>query len=81
MTMASEEATNSTVRQAMDQGRQAADTASKALKDGYQAAQQYVQEKGRDFDLRGFVRREPWIAVAAAFAIGYIAAQLVRRVS
>lgn len=79
--MAAEDAANSTVRQATDQGGQAADTASKALKDGYQAAQQYVQGKGLDFDLRGFVRREPWIAVAAAFAIGYVAAQIVRRVS
>ena len=49
-------------------------------KDGYEAAQQYVQE-GLDFDLRDFVRREPWIAIAAAFAVGYVAAQIIRRVS
>jgi ElaB/YqjD/DUF883 family membrane-anchored ribosome-binding protein len=79
--MALEDAANSTVRQAMDQGRQAAETASAAVKDGYQAAQQYVQEKGLDFDFRDFVRREPWIAIAAAFAIGYVAAQIIRRVS
>jgi ElaB/YqjD/DUF883 family membrane-anchored ribosome-binding protein len=79
--MAFEDVANSTVRQAMDQGRQAAETASQAIKDGYQAAQEYVQEKGLDFDLRDFVRREPWIAIAAAFAIGYVAAQIVRRVS
>jgi ElaB/YqjD/DUF883 family membrane-anchored ribosome-binding protein len=79
--MASEDVANSTVRQAMDQGRQAAETAGQAVKDGYQAAQQYVREKGLDFDLRDFVRREPWIAVAGAFAIGYVAAQIIRRVS
>jgi ElaB/YqjD/DUF883 family membrane-anchored ribosome-binding protein len=79
--MALEDVASSTVRQAMDQGRQAAETASQALKDGYQAAQQYAQDKGLDFDLREFVRREPWIAIAAAFAIGYVAAQIVRRVS
>ena len=64
----------------MDQGRQAAETASQAIRGGYEAAQEYVQE-GLDFDLRDFVRREPWIAIAAAFAVGYVAAQIIRRVS
>jgi ElaB/YqjD/DUF883 family membrane-anchored ribosome-binding protein len=79
--MASEDTANSAARHAMDQGRQAAETASQAIKYGYEAAQQYVQEKGLDFDLRDFVRREPWIAIAAAFAVGYVAAQIIRRVS
>ena len=79
--MAYEDTANSTVRNAMDQGRQAADVAGQAVKDGYQAAQKYVQDKGIDLDLRDFVRREPWIALAAAFAIGYVAAQIVRRVA
>jgi hypothetical protein len=79
--MAYEDAANSAVRQAMDQGRQAADVAGQVVKDGYQAAQKYVQDKGLDLDLRDFVRREPWIAIAAAFAIGYVAAQIVRRVA
>ena len=79
--MTFEDTANSTVRTAMDQGRQAADTASQAVKDGYDAAQQYVKDKGMDLDLRDFVRREPWLAIAAAFAVGYFAAQIVRRVS
>jgi len=79
--MSYEDTANSTVRQAMDQGRQAADVAGQAVKDGYEAAQKYVQDKGLDLDLRDFVRREPWIALAAAFAIGYVAAQIVRRVA
>jgi ElaB/YqjD/DUF883 family membrane-anchored ribosome-binding protein len=65
----------------MDQGRQAADNASHAVKDGYDTAQQYIKDKAVDLDLTGFVRREPWLAIAAAFAIGYVAAQIVRRVS
>jgi len=65
----------------MDQGCQAADKASQAVKDGYDAAQQFVKDKGVDLDLRDFVRREPWLAIAAAFAVGYVAAQIVRRVS
>jgi|SRR6266436_4047726 len=32
-------------------------------------------------DLREFVRREPWVAVAAAFAVGYVVARVMRRVS
>jgi ElaB/YqjD/DUF883 family membrane-anchored ribosome-binding protein len=76
-----EETANPTVRTAMDQGRQAADKATQAVKDSYDAAQQFVKDKEIDLDLREFVRREPWIAIAAAFAVGYIAAQIVRRVS
>jgi hypothetical protein len=65
----------------MDHGRQAAETASQTVKDGYQAAQQYAHDKGLDFDIGAFVRREPWIAIAGAFAIGYVAAQIVRRIT
>jgi ElaB/YqjD/DUF883 family membrane-anchored ribosome-binding protein len=65
----------------MDQGRQAADKASDAIKDGYDAAQQYVKDKGINLNLGEFVRREPWLAIAAAFAVGYAVAQIVRRVS
>lgn len=79
--MTFEDTANATVRTAMDQGRQAADVASQAVKDSYDAAQQYVKDKGIDFDLRDFVRREPWFAIAAAFAVGYFAAQIIRRVS
>ena len=79
--MTIEEAANSTIKQTMEQGRQAADKASQALKDSYGAARQYVQDSGLASDLREFARREPWLAVAAAFAIGYFAARLVSRVS
>jgi ElaB/YqjD/DUF883 family membrane-anchored ribosome-binding protein len=79
--MTFEDTANSSINSAIDQGRQAADKASQAVKDGYDAAQQYVKDKGMDLDLREFVRREPWLAIAAAFAVGYVAAQIVRRVS
>jgi ElaB/YqjD/DUF883 family membrane-anchored ribosome-binding protein len=79
--MTLEDTADSSVRSAMDQGRQAADSASHAVKDGYDAAQQYIKDKAVDLDLTGFVRREPWLAIAAAFTIGYVAAQIVRRVS
>jgi ElaB/YqjD/DUF883 family membrane-anchored ribosome-binding protein len=79
--MAFEDTINSSAHSAIDQGRDAADRAADALKDGYDAAQQYVQDRVGDFDLREFVRREPWIAIAAAFAVGYVVAQIVKRVS
>jgi ElaB/YqjD/DUF883 family membrane-anchored ribosome-binding protein len=79
--MTLEETANSSMRSAMDQGSQAADKAGQAVKDGYDAAQQFVQDRVGDFDLRDFVRREPWLAIAAAFAVGYVVAQIVKRVS
>jgi len=79
--MTFEDTANSTVRSAMDQGRQAADKAGQVIQDGYEAAQQYVKDKGVELDLREMVRSEPWFAIAAAFAVGYVVAQIVRRVS
>ena len=79
--MTLEDTANATVRTAIDQGRQAADKASQVIQDGYDAAQQYAKDKGLELDLRELVRREPWFAIAAAFAVGYVIAQVVRRVS
>ena len=79
--MAVENSAESTVREAIDQGRQTAEKAARALKGGYDAAQGYVKDRGFSLDLVEFVRREPWLALAAAFAIGYVAAQIMRRAS
>jgi ElaB/YqjD/DUF883 family membrane-anchored ribosome-binding protein len=79
--MTLEETADSTVQTATDQARQAADIATQVIKDSYDAAQQFAKNKGIDLDLREFVRREPWLAIAAAFAVGYFAARIVRRVS
>jgi hypothetical protein len=60
-------------------GRQAAEQ-------GYETVKEYAG-KGigaagdLSADLREFVRREPWIALVAAFAVGYMAARFARRVS
>jgi ElaB/YqjD/DUF883 family membrane-anchored ribosome-binding protein len=78
--MANEDSVNSTVQQAMDQGRNIADKASETVKEGYKAAQQYAQDN-LSVDVADFVRREPWMAITAAFAIGYVAAQMIRRTS
>ncbi len=79
--MAYEDEAKSTVQQAMDQGRDVAEKAGQTVKDGYKAAQQYAEDKGLSLDVGDFVRREPWLAITAAFSIGYVAARIIRRVS
>jgi ElaB/YqjD/DUF883 family membrane-anchored ribosome-binding protein len=72
-----------------DSIRRAADKVSQSAKEGLKtaqhladAAQDYIQDSGlADLNLREFVKREPWIALGAAFAIGYAAARLMRRLS
>lgn len=57
-----------------------------ALEEGYERAREYG-ERSLDYvgqagqGLTEFVRREPLIAVAGAFLVGYLAAQILRRVS
>ena len=79
--MGVEQAADSTVKQAMDQGLKVADKASQTVKEGYKAAQQFAEDKGLNLDLGKFVRSEPWLAVAIAFAIGCAVTSVVRRVS
>jgi hypothetical protein len=56
----------------------------KALEEGLQEARDYG-EKSLDYlaQVRGglidFVKREPLLAVGAAFLVGYVAAQMVKR--
>ena len=81
------------VRGAAEKGgetyRKAADKVNQSAKEGIKTAQQfadtaqkYVQDSGlADLDLRDFVTREPWIALGVAFAVGYVAAQVLRRIS
>jgi ElaB/YqjD/DUF883 family membrane-anchored ribosome-binding protein len=69
-----------------DAARQYAGTAREYANQGYDAAREYASAgmdvAGRVGDnLTDFVRNEPWIAVAAAFAVGYVAARMLRRLS
>lgn len=78
-----------TISQAGDQASRAAqavrDTGKRALSSAaFEATRDYVERgrgalSGASDSLTGFVRREPWLAVAAAFVVGYVAAQVVRR--
>jgi ElaB/YqjD/DUF883 family membrane-anchored ribosome-binding protein len=79
--MAYEDTARSTVQEATDQGRNAAEQATRTVKDGYKAARQYAEDQGLNIDVDDFVRRQPWLAVAAAVAIGFVAAQMFRRIA
>jgi ElaB/YqjD/DUF883 family membrane-anchored ribosome-binding protein len=70
-----------------------ADMAGEYADKGYNAAREYTAtaresaNAGVDVaarmsgNLSEFVRNEPWIAIAAACAIGYVAARIMRRLS
>jgi hypothetical protein len=51
----------------------------------YEAATEYAREGGEFATqiitrVAGFVQREPWLAMGCAFALGYVTAQLIKRV-
>jgi ElaB/YqjD/DUF883 family membrane-anchored ribosome-binding protein len=64
----------------------AKDIGSEAIDKGYDRAQEYAS-KGMDHageiseELAEFARRQPWTALAVAFAIGYVAGQALRKLS
>jgi len=51
-----------------------------ALQGGVDAVQKFARETTMD-DVREFVRSEPWAAVAIAFGVGYLMAQVFKRVA
>lgn len=70
------------IRMAADKINRSAKEGLRTVKQFADAAQQYVQDSGlADIDLREIVERDPWIALGAAFAVGFLAAQLMRRLS
>ena len=71
---------------AADSAKQAAAGAADTLNAAKEQARDYA---GRGLEYAGdyserfaeFVQREPWMAMAGAFIVGYAAAQLLRRAS
>jgi ElaB/YqjD/DUF883 family membrane-anchored ribosome-binding protein len=69
---------------ASDAIRKAAETGEGVVEKGYESAREFA-DTGLDYvgDLTervsDFVKRDPWIAVAGAFVIGYVTAHLLRR--
>lgn len=62
-----------TVREATGTQDSVSETMTRRFNDGTAAAKQAVGTAV------GFVQEQPWIAVAGAFVLGYITAQLVKR--
>jgi ElaB/YqjD/DUF883 family membrane-anchored ribosome-binding protein len=77
---------NETLDTARDMGRDAMDKGREAIDKGYDTARDYVS-KGADYagevsdSLTDFVQRQPWLALAGAFIVGYVAAKALRQVS
>jgi hypothetical protein len=72
-----------TARETVDRTK---DYAQRAVGQGYESARQYASNGiayASDMGdvIADFVKREPWIAMAGAFLIGYAAAQIFRRVA
>jgi len=61
-----------------------ADGLNQTVQQGYEAMREYT-DKAADLagsvssNLRDFTRREPWLALIAAFAIGYTMAKVMHR--
>jgi ElaB/YqjD/DUF883 family membrane-anchored ribosome-binding protein len=78
--------TNAAATAARDTMEEARKIGRDAIEKGYNNTREYVS-KGMDYagevsdGLAEFVQRQPWIALAGAFVIGYVAAKALRQFS
>jgi hypothetical protein len=79
--MAIKDSANVAASETIDRAQEALEGVTQTLKDSYQAAQKLVEDSDLGSRLGDFVEREPWIAIAAAFAIGYVGARILKRIS
>lgn len=68
-----------TLERAKDIGRDAAETGYEYAREAATGGMEYVEEIASGFT--DFARREPWIALAGAFVVGYVAARALRHLS
>jgi len=68
-----------TLGRAKEYGQKVVDGGSNAARHYAEEGLEYVNEVSDT--VSRFVRREPWLAVAGAFVIGYALAQILRRTS
>ncbi|MGH6878261.1 MAG: hypothetical protein ACREHV_12940 [Rhizomicrobium sp.] len=79
VTKAAATAANDTIEGARNIGRA-------AIEKGYDDTREYIS-KGMDYagevsdGLTEFVQRQPWVALAGAFVIGFVAAKALRQIS
>ena len=81
-----EKLTNEAPGFASDTMEKARDIGREAIDKGSQNAREYVS-RGLDYageasdGLAEFVRHQPWLALAGAFVVGYVAAKALRQLS
>ena len=86
LTKAASMAANDTMDQARNIGEQAKNMGRDAFEKGYENTREYVSQ-GMDYasdasdGVADFVRKQPWVALAGAFVIGYVAAKALRQFS
>jgi len=74
---------NDTIEKAKEKAK---DINGETLEQGYENAREYVS-KGLDYagevsdGMAEFVQRQPWLALAGAFVIGYVAAKALKQFS
>jgi ElaB/YqjD/DUF883 family membrane-anchored ribosome-binding protein len=68
------------MKEGYETAQQVAEKGRDALSSGVDAVQKFATETSMD-DVREFVRSEPWVAVAVAFGVGYLVAQIFKRVA
>ena len=78
--------TRESVGAASDAARQAVHTGCEAAGAGYENTREYLSNglnyAGEMSDsVAGFVERQPWVALAGAFVLGYVAAKALRLLS
>jgi len=82
----SKDAANGVTMAAFETIERAKDLGREAIDKGYEGAREYAS-KGMDYAgevsaaLAEFAKRQPWLALVGAFAVGYVAAQSIRRLS
>ena len=70
------------IRKASEKVNQSARDGLRTAKQFAESAQKYVEQSGLgDVDVREIVKKEPWVALGVAFALGYVAAQIMRKIS
>jgi hypothetical protein len=80
------DAANGMATAAADTLEKAKDIGRDTIDKGYEGAREYAS-KGLDYagevseGLAEFAQRQPWLALAGAFVVGYAAAQALRRLS
>jgi hypothetical protein len=68
-----------TIDKAKDIGRDAIDRGYEGARDFTSKGMKYAEEVSET--LTDFAKREPWIALAGAFLIGYVTARALRQLS